>query len=161
MSGLGHIGELQIIDDLQKNHNFEIYLPIKDKGLDFIGLKNNKTIQVQVKTSKFQREKYFWFDLHKNKMVYKKNTFYIFVLYVLPRRKIMGSRKHYLIIPSLDIKKMVEKKSIVSKKNDPNVFNIFINPDIENKKWIYNNKGKTIDLTKYWNNFKLLKNITG
>jgi len=39
MSGLGHIGELQIIQDLQKDHKFEIYLPIKDKGLDFIGLK--------------------------------------------------------------------------------------------------------------------------
>ena len=55
MSGLGHIGELQIIDDLQKNHKFEIYLPLKDKGLDFIGLKNNSSIQVQVKTSKFQK----------------------------------------------------------------------------------------------------------
>ena len=29
MSGIGHIGELQIINDLQKNHGFEIYLPLK------------------------------------------------------------------------------------------------------------------------------------
>ena len=59
MSGLGHIGELQIIDDLQKNHKFEIYLPLKDKGLDFIGLKNNSSIQVQLKTSKFQKNSTF------------------------------------------------------------------------------------------------------
>ena len=91
MSGLGHIGELQIIDVLQKKHNFEIYLPIKDKGLDFIGLKNNSSIQVQVKTSKFQKESYFWVDLHKNKMIYSKNTFYIVVLYVLVLSAVLSS----------------------------------------------------------------------
>ena len=157
MSGLGHIGELQIIDDLQKNHNFEIYLPIKDKGLDFIGLKDNYSIQVQVKTSKFQKNSYYWIDLHKNKMVYSKNTFYIFVLYVLPRRKMMGKRKNYLIIPSLDLKKMIQNKSLSTKKTDSNILNIFIYPDLENSKWIYKGKGKMVDLTKYWNNFNTLK----
>ena len=157
MSGLGHIGELQIIDDLQKNHKFEIYLPLKDKGLDFIGLKNNSSIQVQVKTSKFQKNSYYWIDLHKNKMVYSKNTFYIFVLYVLPRRKMMGKRKNYLIIPSLDLKKMISNNKLSSKKNDSNVLNIFIYPDLENKKWMYKGKGRTVDLTKYWNNFKYLE----
>ena len=157
MSGLGHIGELQIIDDLQKNHKFEIYLPLKDKGLDFIGLKNNSSIQVQVKTSKFQKNSYYWIDLHKNKMVYSKNTFYIFVLYVLPRRKMMGKRKNYLIIPSLDLKKMISNNKLSSKKSDSNVLNIFIYPDIENNKWMYKGKGRTVDLTKYWNNFKYLE----
>ena len=157
MSGLGHIGELQIIDDLQKKYNFEIYLPIKDKGLDFIGLKNNSSIQVQVKTSKFQKESYFWVDLHKNKMIYSKNTFYIIVLYVLPRRKMMGKRKNYLIIPSLDLKTMIENKKIFSKKGDSNILNIFIYPDDDRRKWMYKNKGKIIDLTKYWNNFDCLK----
>ena len=159
MSGLGHIGELQIIQDLQKDHKFEIYLPIKDKGLDFIGLKNNTSIQIQVKTSKFQKESYFWVDLHKNKMVYSKNTFYIIVLYVLPRRRMMGKRKNYLIIPSLDLKEMIKSKSIVPKKGDSNIFNIFIYPNKEKKEWLYKGKGKIKDLTKYWNNFDLLNNI--
>ena len=69
MSGIGHIGELQIINDLQKNHGFEIYLPLKDKGIDFIATKNEKAIKIQVKTSKFQKNSYYWFDLHKNKMI--------------------------------------------------------------------------------------------
>ena len=38
MSGIGHIGELQVIDELQKKQKLEIYLPIKDKGIDFIGV---------------------------------------------------------------------------------------------------------------------------
>ena len=92
-------------------------------------------------------------------MVYSENTFYIIVLYVLPRRRMMGKRKNYLIIPSLDLKEMIRGKSIVSKKGDENIFNIFIYPDDKEKKWYYKNKGKEKDLTKYWNNFDLLKKI--
>ena len=33
------------------------------------GSRNNTSIQIQVKTSKFQKESYFWVDLYKNKMV--------------------------------------------------------------------------------------------
>ena len=157
MSGIGHIGELQIISHMEKE-NFEIYLPMKDKGIDFIAVKNNLSTQVQVKTSKFQKSSYFWFDLHKNKMVYSQNTYYIFVLYILPRRKMLGKSKNYLIIPSLDLKEMIESNSIALKKGSENILNIFIYPNEENKKWIYRNKGKEIDFTNYWNEFS---NICG
>ena len=94
MSGIGHIGELQAIEEFEKKHKFEIYLPMKDKGIDFIGVHNNSSVQVQVKTSKFHNSKYYWMDLYKNKMVYSENTFYVFVLYVLPRKKINISPKN-------------------------------------------------------------------
>ena len=55
MSGLGHIGELQVIEHLQSKENFTVYLPMKDKGIDFIAVKNNLSTQVQVKTSKYQK----------------------------------------------------------------------------------------------------------
>ena len=87
-------------------------------------------------------------------MIYSSNTFYILVLYVLPRRTMMGKRKNYLIIPSLDLKKMIANRLIASKKNDPDTLNIYIYP--EDKRWIYKNKGKTSDMTGYWNNFDLL-----
>ena len=160
MSGLGHIGELQVIDELQKNQKVEVYLPLKDKGIDFIGVYNNNSVQIQVKTSKFQRNSYYWIDLYKSKMIYSKNTFYIFVLYVLPRRKMMGKSKNFLVIPSLDIEKFIKRKSIVSKKGDDNCLNIFIYPVLDDKKWVYRNKGSEIDLTKYWNNFDLMKEVT-
>ena len=41
MSGIGCLGELQVIDELQKKHTVEIYLPLKDKGIDFIAVGNN------------------------------------------------------------------------------------------------------------------------
>ena len=157
MSGVGHIGELQIIDVLEKQHNFHIYLPMKDKGLDFIAQKENLSIQVQVKTSTFQKERYYWFDIDNNKMIYSSNTFYIFVCYVLPRRKMMGKNRNFLIVPSLDLKEMISNKLIESKKNAPNIFNIFIYPDEKENKWIYKNKGKELDFSKYLNNFNFLK----
>lgn len=158
MSGIGHLGELQVIDELQKKHKIEIYLPLKDKGIDFIAVGNNNAVQVQVKTSKFQKDKYYWFDLYKSKMIYSKNTFYIFVLYVLPRRKMMGKNRNFLIIPSQDLKTMIEKESIATKKDDDNCLNIFVYPLEKTNSWEYRNKGKSIDLTKYWNNFDIVKN---
>jgi hypothetical protein len=152
MSGIGHIGELQAIAQME-DKGFSIYLPMKDKGIDFIAVKNNKSTQIQVKTSKFQKESYFWFDLHISKMIYSENTYYIFVLYVLPRRKMLGRAKNYLIIPSLDLKRMIELEEIASKKGNDDILNIFIYPDEESKNWIYRNKGQGINLTKYWNNF--------
>ena len=159
MSGIGHIGELQVINEFQRRQNVEIYLPMKDRGIDFIGVRNNKSIQIQVKTSTFQKEKYYWFDLYGHNMVYSKNTFYIFVLYILPRRKMMGKSKNYLIIPSLDIQSYISKGIFVPKQNNENCFNVFIYPNEEDKTWIYKNKGKSIDLTKYWNNFNLINEI--
>ena len=159
MSGIGHIGELQVINVFQRRQNVEIYLPMKDRGIDFIGVHNNKSIQIQVKTSTFQKEKYYWFDLYGHNMVYSKNTFYIFVLYILPRRKMMGKSKNYLIIPSLDIQSYISKGIFVPKQNNENCFNVFIYPNEKDKTWIYKNKGKSIDLTKYWNNFNLINEI--
>ena len=160
MSGIGHIGELQVINELQNNQNVEIYLPMKDKGIDFIGVGNNNSVQIQVKTSKFQKEQYYWFDLYKNKMIYSENTFYVLVLYVLPRRKMMGKSKNFLIIPSTDLKNYISE-NFVSKKNDENCLNLFIYPNEKDKTWIYKNKGSTLDLTSHWNNFSPIKDILG
>ena len=160
MSGIGHIGELQVINELQNNQNVEIYLPMKDKGIDFIGVGNNNSVQIQVKTSKFQKEQYYWFDLYKNKIIYSENTFYIFFLYVLPRRKMMGKSKNFLIIPSSDLKNYVSE-NFVPKKNDENCLNLFIYPNEKDKTWIYKNKGSTLDLTSHWNNFSPIKNTLG
>ena len=133
---------------------------MKDKGIDFIGVGNNNSVQIQVKTSKFQKEQYYWFDLYKNKMIYSENTFYIFVLYVLPRKKMMGKSKNFLIIPSTDLKNYVSE-NFVPKKNDKNCLNLFIYPNEKDRTWIYKNKGSTLDLTSHWNNFSPIKNTLG
>jgi len=86
-------------------------------------------------------------------MIYSENTFYVFVLYVLPRRKMLGKAKNYLVVPSLDLERMIESGQIVLKKGSDDILNIFVYPNEENKKWVYRNKGSEIDLTGYWNDF--------
>ena len=71
----------------------------------------------------------------------------------------MGKSKNYLIIPSLDIQSYISKGIFVPKQNNENCFNVFIYPNEKDKTWIYKNKGKSIDLTKYWNNFNLINEI--
>lgn len=157
MPGVGHLGELEVIGCLRKEKKHDIYLPLKDKGIGFISISKYNFYQIQVKTSMYQKNSYFWFDLYKKKMVYSKNTFYIFVCKSLSRRNFMGKKQNFLIIPSLMIKNWINNGQLAEKKNYPGVLNIFIYPDFKSRKWIYKNKRKKLDLTKYWNNFKLIK----
>lgn len=153
MSGIGHIGEIRIIEFLKKKKDMVIYLPLKDKGIDFVAVKGNNFYQIQVKTSMFQKDSYFWFDLYKHKMIYSKNTFYIFVCATMSRRQFMGKTENYIVVPSLDLKEWIASKDIASKKGDDSCLNIFLYPDQENNRWVYKNKGKELDWTSYWNNF--------
>lgn len=157
MSGVGALGELEVIEFLKKEKKHCIYLPLKDQGIDFISVSKDNFYQIQVKTSMYQKDSYFWFDLYKKKMVYSKNTFYIFVCKSFGRREFMGKRHNFLVVPSMMLKKWIKAKKLAEKKNYPDILNIFIYPDFELKKWVYKNKGKSIDLTQYRNNFEQIK----
>lgn len=157
MSGVGHLGELDVINHVRTKLKHEVYLPLKDKGIDFVSVSPKGSFyQIQVKTSMFQKNSYFWFDLYKNRMRYSDNTYYAFVCYTLGRRRFMGKSFNCLFIPSLKLKEWISKKKIVSKKGSPDILNIFVYPDSENKTWKYRNKGKELDWTSYWNNFEML-----
>src|ERR1035437_7556244 len=133
MSGIGNLGEIQTIDFLKKEFGFAIYLPLKDIGIDFIGVKRDSLFQFQIKTSAFQKNRYFWFKLNKRKMVYGKNIYYIFVCYTMPRHNMMGKAKNYIIIPSFDLKKWILSSRIPLEKGSNSVCQIFLHPDITKK----------------------------
>ena len=86
---IGVLGELQVIDYLEKKLELENYLPMKDRGIDFISIRKDKFYKVQVKTSKFQKNSYFWFDTVLDKMIFSNNTVYIFNCFVNERRNRM------------------------------------------------------------------------
>lgn len=157
MSDISHLGELQAINHFEKEKGFAVYLPIKDKGIDFVVVKNECFYQIQVKCSTFQKDRYFWFDLKKDRLRYGQRIFYVFVPYILPRRTFMGRAKNFLVVPSMAIRDWVTAGTFVTKEGNPNIINVYIYPDFENKKWVYRNKGKEIDLTPYWNNFAAMK----
>ena len=71
----------------------------------------------------------------------------------------MGKSKNYLVIPSLDLKQFINENSIIPKKNNDDCLNLFIYPDDKEKTWYYLNKGKSIDLKKYCNNFDMIKEV--
>ena len=118
MSGVGHLGELEVMHFLKTIKKQEIYLPLKDHGIDFISISKNNAYQIQVKTSMFQKKSYFWFDLFKEKMVYSDRTFYIFVCKSLGRRQFMGKKHNFLVIPSKLLQKWIAMRKFAGKKND-------------------------------------------
>ena len=160
MSGVGHLGELSVMEYFKKSLKHQVYLPLKDSGIDFVSVGKRKFYQIQVKTSMFQKNSYFWFDLYDKKMVYSRETYYIFVCMNLGRRQFMSKSKNFIVVPSLLLKRWINQGKIAPKKDSPHVFNIFIYPDFKNREWAYRNKGKEIDLTPYWNNFNLFKQNT-
>jgi hypothetical protein len=156
MPGIGFLGELDVIEYLTKNKGMEVYIPMKDKGIDLLCTGKNSFFKIQVKTSTFQKGSYFWFDLHEHKLIFSKNTYYIFVCKLYGRRQFMQKSMNMLVIPSLKLKKWVETGRIARKKSNADIFNIFVYPYEKERRWVYRNKGKEIDWTSYWNNFNFL-----
>ena len=158
MSGIGHIGELQIINEFEKKLKCEIYLPLKDKGIDFIAInsKSHNTYKIQVKTSMFQKNSYFWFDIKKNRII--KNSFFIFVCFTLNRQKFNNKKYNYFVIPSEIILKWIENEDVLFKKNSNDIVNFFVYPPNEKcKNWLFKGKGKQIVLDEYFLDNKYFK----
>lgn len=155
MSGIGHLGEIRTIEHVQKELGMEVYLPLKDKGIDFVAGKGDRLVHVQVKTSMLQKRSYFWFTLHKHKMRFTDSTFYVFVCHTMPRRRFMGKSQNFIVIPSRVLQKWMSTGKLAAKKGDKGCFDIFLYADDEStpKTWTYRNKRKSIDWTAYWNNF--------
>mgnify|MGYP004173783393 FL=1 len=161
---IGVVAEMQVIEHFEKNLKMHSYIPLKDRGIDFIAVKDEKFFNIQVKASRFLKNSYFWFDLVLEKMFYSKNTFYIFNCFVNERRTFMGKKRNFLVIPSNKIKSWIKDKDIlVSEKKKSGgqsktpTIRFFVYPDFQNKKWFYIGGAKTdkkkIDLTNYLNNF--------
>ena len=68
----------------------------------------------------------------------------------------LGKAKNYLVIPSLELKHLIESRKLATKQGNDDIINFFVYPNEDDKKCIYKNKGKEVDLTKFWNNFATL-----
>lgn len=166
---IGVVAEMQVIEHFEKNLKMHSYIPLKDRGIDFIAVKvkNNKFFNIQVKASRYLKNSYFWFDLVLDKMFYSDNTYYIFNCFVNERRTFMGKKRNFLVIHSNKIKSWIKNRDVLvseKKKSDGKktaAIRFFVYPDFQNKKWVYRGgvktTKKTIDLTKYLNNFDDLK----
>ena len=170
-----NIDELLVADKLKrvfKKKDHEVFFPLnsqlKDIDLILINLKKGKSINFQVKgsrtykpqkseTAKFGKGSAAWFTL-KEKSIFKptnKMDYYVFVLHSL----IDGESKkeikiNYLIIPEKEFKKKVLKK--IKRKGDKYHFFIWI--DVDGKRsFDFNNRNKIIHLSKYLDNWNVIK----
>ncbi|MBU0962945.1 MAG: hypothetical protein KKD48_03515 [Nanoarchaeota archaeon] len=152
--------------------NYEVFFPLnsqlKDIDLILFGLKRNNSKTIQVKgsrtysPSKSDTERYgngsaAWFATTK-KAVYtpsNKIDFFIFVLHSFEDGELKKEIKiNYLIIPTKEFKKIVSKKT--KRKGDRYHFFIWID-DKDKRSFDFNNKRGIIPLSKYLNNWSLIK----
>ena len=105
MSDIGHLGALKAMDLLRKKLRMDIYVPLVDEGVGFVAVRQDSFYRTQVKTSMFQRNSYFWFDLCKNRIIYSENTIYSFVC-TTQRAPVHGSNTELLGDPFSRIAEM-------------------------------------------------------
>ena len=155
MSGIGHLGELLVMEHVAKRLKLPVYLPLKDTGIDFVAGRGELYCEIQVKTSALQKNSYFWFDLHREKLVVHANMFYVLVCYTLPKHTFMGSHSNFLVLPSEDLQKWITTSRIAPKEGNPKIFNIYVYPDEEKRTWTYRNKGCELDWTRFCDNWEV------
>ena len=171
-----NIDEALVADQLKHNFNkkqYEAFFPLnsqmKDIDLLFVNLKKNKTKSIQVKGSrtyepgKSEVEKFgegsgAWFRLSKQSIIQPTNKvdFYIFVLHsFLNGEKKKEIKIDYLVMPINEFKKVCTKKT--TRKGGYYHFFIWIDSKGKRSFDFNNKKGLEIYLSKYLNNWDLLK----
>ncbi len=171
-----NVDEALVADKLKYNldkKHYEIFFPLNAQLTDIdlilfnLKIKKSKTIQVKgsrtYTPSKSETEKYgegssSWFAINKEAVYRPKNKvdYYIFVLHSFEDGELKKEIKiNYLIMPVEDFKRAASKKSI----KEGSRYHFFIWIDDKGKRaFDFNNKGgKVILLSKYLNNWDLIK----
>jgi hypothetical protein len=171
-----NIDEALVADRLKNEFaksDYEVFFPInaqtKDIDLLLVKLKGYKAKSIQVKGSRTytpsasETEKYgvgsaAWFTLSKSSIQEPRNKidFYIFVLHSFGDSEFKKTIEiDYLVVPYGDFLKVTEKK-VISKGSR---YHFFIWVDSSGKRaFDFNNgSGKIIPLSKYLNNWNLIK----
>ena len=158
--------ESTVVDTLKKvlKNDYEVFLPsnshLQDIDLAIINLKNHKTKTVQIISSpsyEHRGDYYTWLSIKKDIICHQVYSvdFFIFAINIPKFLKYEKMLQTYIVISASDLKKIVKNKN--ADANDKYHFSIWI--DIDNKYAIdYRNKnGASADLSKYLNNFDVLK----
>lgn len=171
-----NVDELLVADQLKdyfSKNRYEVFFPLnsqmKDIDLILLNLKNNNTISLQIKGSrtytpkKSEVERFgegggAWFRIDKASIFNPQNKidFYVFVLHSFYDGEIKKEiRVNYLVVPEGNFKKICSKKAV----GKGGYYHFFIWIDPRGKRsFEFNNKGgKTFPLSKYINNWKLIR----
>lgn len=106
----GRAGEHAVLSELLF-WGFNASLMAVDDGIDVVASKNNSYFHIQIKTSNGNENTNYAFNIFLAKFEEKdaSSTFYIFVL---RRMKMKSYINEFLVLPSSDIKRMIDNKII-------------------------------------------------
>lgn len=151
---------------------YEVFFPVntqmKEVDMVFMNLENNKTYTLQVKGSrtyepkKSEKERYgngsaAWFTITRKSIFEPTNKvdYYVFVLHSFVDGKLKKELKiNYLILPNRDLMKVASKK--ILRKGGKFHFFIWVDP-AGRRAFDFNNRNKEIPLSKYLDNWSILK----
>ena len=119
----GKAGETAVISELLF-YGFNASAMAVDDGIDIIAGKNNKYFHIQVKTSNSSDSGVFGFSIKKSSFV-AKDSFQTFYIFVLREHDVYRYYNDYLILPSSQIRQLLEVGII---KDGPN-FSVRIQKD--------------------------------
>jgi len=149
-----------ILDNIKDS---EVYFPLHDIGTDLLIVRGKKLVAVQVKESRYYTTTewkgsrgHSWHQIHKKKFLRDKLKldFYIFLTY-LPRfgeHRLSAFENKFLIVPTLDLEKLIENKPSGIKE----IYSFYFN--FEGKK-IVEKRDTITDYSEYLNRWGLIEKV--
>ena len=146
---------------IERLEDVEVYFPLHDVGIDLLVVKGKKFVSIQVKESRyFTKRKYkgtighSWHQIHKRKFIrdIEKVDFYVFLTFypIVGEHKLSSFENKYLIVPTLDLEKLIKNKSSGSRK----IYSFYFR--FEGAK-VIEKRDIITDYSKYLNNWSLIK----
>ena len=150
----GKAGELLVANELLR-HGFDVYAPFVDTGVDLICLENYHPVLIQVKESRRHKSRRdpsfarYWIKFSEKKFLdyIAENMFYVFVL----KSK---ESVDYLILPSTFINENRERIDF----GRTGMVNFYF--EFNEKEEIIETRKSQLNLTRFLNNFEILKKVT-
>lgn len=168
-----NVDEALVADKLQrelKKRNYEVFFPVRSqlKDIDLIAfnLKTKKSYTIQVKGSRTyepqEREvlrygegRASWITIKHDSIFNTKNhvDYFIFIIHLEVKKATKRDIKlNYIVIPTLDLKKIVKKSQKLIRGGKKYHFSFWINPKL-NKVIDINKSTNPTDYSVYLNNF--------
>ena len=173
-----NVDEAVVADKLRDGKDYEVFFPVnpqlKDVDLILYNLKTQKSISIQVKGSitykekkKTQKPSRFMkrfgapnsWTIIKTKSIFNTTNKIDFIIFVIYEEDLLGKnrniKQNFLIIPMKDFQRITKKEKKEREKKQEYHYG-FVRID-DKVLEVNNTQGKTIDFSKYLNNWDLIK----
>lgn len=157
---VGEVLTAQAIQKQLKDVGVDVYFPLRDTGIDLLVTKGKKIVTIQVKESRYFQKRFFkgslghsWHQVHERKFLRdrEKLDFYVFLTYLpkIGEHKVASFEEKYLIVPTLELEKLIQGKKTGTKK----IYSFYFNFGEE----VIEKRDEVTNYSKYLNNWDLIE----